>query len=197
MNGYDAFKTYQAVRLHFTTDKFDYFTYNGKSRISLDSFNARKDKYTFYKLSRKYNLEEMRSFYIANFLEGDKWVGDMSKDGEEIYRKWLKTQQSLTYTFENDIMYMLADGNSPDSMLEVPPNSYPLLMRMAQMKQITLETLCILNDIMNFFPMWDKKIDDDIIWPDFKLKCVKYTPFIDYDKKKYIEILKEKIKEHA
>jgi hypothetical protein len=45
--------------------------------------------------------------------------------------------------------------------------------------------------------MWDKKIDDDIIWPDFKLKCEKYTPFLHYDKNKFKEILKEKIKENA
>ena len=103
----------------------------------------------------------------------------------------------MTYTFENDIMYLLADGGSPDSMLQVKPNGYPQLMHFVQLKQVSLETLCILNDIMNFFPMWDKKIDDDIIWPDFKLRCLKYTPFIQYDKQKFKNILKEKIKEYA
>ena len=94
-------------------------------------------------------------------------------------------------------MFLLADGNSPDSMLEVPPNSYPLLMRMVQQKQVALETLCILNDIMNFFPMWDKKIDDDIIWPQWETKIKKYTPFLHYDKEKFKQILKEKVKEYA
>ena len=32
---------------------------------------------------------------------------------------------------------------------------------------------------------------------DFKLKCEKYTPFLNYDKKKFKEILREKIKEYA
>lgn len=195
--GYAAFAMYNSLKLHFTSSSYDYFKYHGKTNVSTATFLKRKDKYTFYKLSRKYSVEEMLDFYVANFLEGDKWVGDMAKDGEEVYKKWQKTQQSLTYTFENDILFLLADGNSPDSMLEVPPNSYPLLMRMVQQKQVSLETLCILNDVMNFFPMWDKKIDDDIIWPDFKMKCVKYTPFLHYDKKKYIEILKKKIKENA
>lgn len=196
-SGYAAFTTYNSLKLHFTSSSYDYFKYQGKTNVSTATFLKRKDKYTFYKLSRKYSMEELRDFYVANLLEGDKWVGDMAKDGEEVYRKWQKTQQSLTYTFENDIMYMLSDGISPDFMLEVPPNSYPLLMKMVQMKQVTLETLCILNDIMNFFSMWDKKIDDDIIWPDFKMRVLKYTPFLHYDKKKFIQILKEKIKEYA
>ena len=196
-SGYAAFTMYNSLKLHFTSKSYDYFKYHGKTNVSTETFLKRKDKYTFYKLSRKYDVEELRDFYVANFLEGDKWVGDMAKEGEEVYLKWLKTQQSLTYTFQNDIMYLLADGQSPDSMLEVKPNEYPPLMKFVQLKQVTLETIVILNDIMNFFPMWDKKIDDDIIWPDFKMRCEKYTPFIHYDKKKFKEILKEKVKEYA
>jgi len=68
---------------------------------------------------------------------------------------------------------------------------------LVQLKQVSLETLVILNDLLKFFPMWDKKIDDDIIWPDFKMKCEKYSPFLNYDKDKFKIILKDKIKEHA
>ena len=195
--GYAAFAMYNSLKLHFTSTSYDYFKYHGKTNVSSVTFLKRKDKYTFYKLSRKYSFDELRDFYVANFLEGDKWVGDMVKEGEEVYKKWQKTQQSLTYTFENDIIYLLSNGGSPDEMLEVKPNGYPILMRMTQLKQVSLETLVILNDLLNFFPMWEKKIDDDIIWPDFKLKCVKYSPFLNYDKVKFKEILKEKIKEYA
>jgi hypothetical protein len=195
-SGYAAFVLYNSLKLHFTSKSYDYFKYHGKTNVSTATFLKRKDKYSFYKLSRKYTVEELRDFYVANFLEGDKWVGDMTKDGEEVYKKWQKTQQSLTYTFENDILYLLASG-SPDEMLEVKPNGYPALMRFVQLKQVSLETLVILNDILKFFPMWNKKIDDDILWPDFKMKCEKYTPFINYDKVKFKAILKEKIKEYA
>lgn len=196
--GYAAFAMYNSLKLHFTSTSYDYFKYHGKTNVSSVTFLKRKDKYTFYRLSRKYSLEELRDFYVANFLDGDKWVGEMANaEGEEAYKKWQKTQQSLTYTFENDIMYLMANGGSPDEMLEVKPNSYPLLMKLVQLNQVSLETLVILNDILNFIPMWDKKIDDDIVWPNFKMKCIKYTPFINYDKKKFKNILKEKIKEYA
>ena len=195
--GYAAFAMYNSLKLHFTSKSYDYFKYHGKTNVSSVTFLKRKDKYTFYKLSRKYSFDELRDFYVANFLEGDKWVGDMVKEGEEVYKKWQKTQQSLTYTFENDIIYLLSNGGSPDEMLEVKPNGYPILMRMTQLKQVSLETLVILNDLLKFFPMWTKKIDDDILWPDFKMKCEKYTPFLNYDKVKFKEILKEKIKEYA
>jgi hypothetical protein len=197
-SGYAAFAMYNSLKLHFTSKSYDYFKYHGKTNVSSVTFLKNKSKYQFYKLARKYNLDELRDFYVANFLEGDKWVGEIANaDGEEVYKKWQKRIQSLTYTFENDIMYLLSNGGSPDEMLEVKPNSYPVLMHLVQLKQVSLETLCILNDIMNFFSMWDKKIDDDIVWPDFKMKCEKYTPFLNYDKVKFKAILKEKIKEYA
>jgi hypothetical protein len=57
--------------------------------------------------------------------------------------------------------------------------------------------VCILNDIMNFLPMWSKKITDDVVWPTYKRKIEKYTPFIVYDKEKFKESLKESLKEYA
>jgi hypothetical protein len=196
--GYAAFTLYNSLKLHFTSKSYCYFKYHGKTNVSTSTFLKNKSKYQFYKLARKYNLDELKDFYVANFLEGDKWVGEIANaDGEEVYKKWQKTQQSLTYTFENDIMHLLSNGGSPDEMLEVKPNSYPVLMKFVQLKQVSLETLCILNDIMKFFSMWDKKIDDDIVWPDFKMKCEKYTPFLNYDKVKFKALLKEKIKEYA
>jgi hypothetical protein len=42
-----------------------------------------------------------------------------------------------------------------------------------------------------------KQITEDIIWPTHRRIIKKYTPFISYDREKYKQILKEKIKEYA
>lgn len=198
-SGFAAFAMFHALRLHFTSDSYDYFKYHGKTNISQQSFITNKSKYSFYKLSRKFGLTELRDYYIANFLVSDvQWVGDVvGPDSDEIYKKWLKTTQSLTYTFENDIIKLLDKVDNPNELLVVKKNEFPLLMQCAQQKDIALETLIILNDLMNFFPMWEKEIYDDIVWPNFKRKCEKYKPFLSYDKEKFKLILKEKIKEYA
>ena len=54
MTGYEAFGLYESLKLHFSKDSYDFFKYNGKTNISVTSFENRKDKYHFYKLSRKY-----------------------------------------------------------------------------------------------------------------------------------------------
>lgn len=196
--GFAAFALYNSLKLHFTSDSYDYFKYNGKTNVSKDAFLKRKDKYTFYKLSRKYQIEELRNFYVANFLQGDKWVGDMNTaDGEQVYIKWQKTQQSLTYIFENDIIYLF-DKYKPKEMFELSGN-YPNLLKELMEDNIHIETIVYMNMMMGFLKVWKKEITDDIIWPNWELKMRKYQPFIfDQDKiQKFEDILKEKIREYA
>jgi hypothetical protein len=198
-SGFSAFAMFNALKLHFTTDSYDYIRYHGKSNVTTDNFSTRKDKYSFYKLSRKYRLEDLKNFYVANLLEKDvNWIGDINNlEGEETYKKWQKRNQSLTYRFEQDIISLLNDTQSPNEMLMVEDGQYPILLKEVMHSTIAVETLVILNDIMNFFPMWDKKIADTIVWPSMRLKFIKYTPFIDYDKSKFIAILKASLKEIA
>ena len=198
-SGFAAFAMFHAMKLHFTSDSYDYIKYNGKTNVTKTTFSTRKDKYSFYRLSRKFGLTELKDYYVANFLVSDvQWVGDIiGPDSEEIYKKWQKRIQSLTYTFENDIIKLLDRVNDPNELLMVKKNQFPLLMQCAQQGDIAIETLIILDDIMNFFPMWQKEIYDDIVWPNFKMKCQKYKAFLHYDKEKYKQILKEKIKEYA
>jgi hypothetical protein len=201
--GFAAYALWNALKLHFTSDSYDYFKYNGKTNVSKSTFSTNKSKYHFYKLSRKYNLEELKDFYIANFIQGKgDWVGDLLQDGDENYTKWQKTQQSLTYTFENDIIYMFDSVNGAefwhiDDYFKPIDGGWPMLITKMMHDKIKLETVCILIDIFDCMPRWEKQITDDIVWPTHRRIIKKYTPFINYDKQKFKEILKEKIKEHA
>jgi hypothetical protein len=201
--GFAAYALWNALKLHFTSESYDYFKYNGKTNVSKQTFTINKSKYQFYKLSRRYDLEELKNFYIANFIQGKgDWIGDLLQDGDENYTKWQKTQQSLTYTFENDIMYMFdsVDGAefwTIEDYFKPIDGGWPMLITKMMHNKISLETVCILVDILGCMPKWEKQITEDIIWPTHRRIIKKYTPFILYDKEKCKQILKEKIKEYA
>lgn len=196
--GFEAYALWNALKLHFTSDSYDYFKYNGKTNVSKQSFTTNKSKYQFYKLSRKYSIDELKQFYVANFIEGKgDWIGELLQDGEENYTKWQKRYQSLTYTFENDIMYLLDKVDKPDDLLLVKSNEFPKLLQYLMSGSISIETVIILDDIMKFIPMWNKEIYDDIVWPNWLRKIEKYRPFVHYDKNKFLHILKKKIHEQA
>jgi hypothetical protein len=192
--GYDAFALFHGLKLHFTTN-YDYVKYHGKISIGKDAFMLRKDKFHFYKLSRKYKKDELFGFYIANLLHNPKcWAGDLvSDDADSEYKVWLKTQQSLTYLFEQDISTAFDMVDNPEELLKVVDGQYPLLYNLYLHDKVKKETVMILNNFMNFIPMWSKKIDDDIIFPEFVKSCEKYKPFFSYDEQKMKKILKDKI----
>jgi hypothetical protein len=176
---YDLYVYYLALKKHFTTD-YDFFKYNGKVRASQDAFENRKDKFFFYKLSKR---SDSQSYLLANIIHNPKlWIGDLGNgNGETIYNDWKKVQQSLMYTFQSDINNM--DGDF-DSNVLTKDGQHPPLIRMYLTKQIHSETLIMINDVINIFDYWDKKLVDKIIWPDIKRTCVKYRPFLSFDKAK-------------
>lgn len=194
ITGYEAFVLYQAIKLHFTTDSYDFHKYGGKSKISIDAFERRKDKYQFYKLSRRLqNKVELINFLVANFVEDDNvWVGYLLEESSEtIYRQRQKVIQSLSYSFQSDCEKIFNDVENPNAILQSESGDYPALLTMSLRREIQIETVCILNDMLNFLPMWTRKISDDIRWPQYRRKIVKYSPFIQYDKEKFKVLLKK------
>lgn len=194
MTGYEAFGLYESLKIHFSKDSYDFFKYNGKTNVSVTAFENRKDKYHFYKLSRKYtNRDDLINFIVANLVEKDNlWVGDLLNDSAEVnFRKHQKIIQSLSYTFENDCREVFDGLDNPNEALIVSDGDYPILLRKSLRKEIEIETLCILANILGFLPAWDKKIADTIRWPDYRRKLVKYAAFLPKDVVKYKLLLKK------
>ena len=199
MTGYEAFCLYSSLKLHFTQESYDYFKYGGKSRTSIDAFENKKDKWFYYKLSRRFsNDEQARDFLVANFVHSpDVWIGHLLTDESDVhYRARQKVIQSLSYTFTNEIKPLMSQEN-PNDWLMVQDGEYPLMLRMLLHGEVSIETICILNSIMKFLPMWDKKITDTIHYPSVSLKIKKYTPFIQFDPTKYKLILKKQLHENS
>jgi hypothetical protein len=196
--GFQSYKLYSVLKLHFTSKSYDYFKYNGKTNTSKDTFLKRKDKYSFYRISRKYSIADLKDYFVANFVYGkNTWIGDMlSVEAEDHYKKWQKVTQSLTHNFTNDMTYLF-DKYTPEEIIKVKDGQWPRLLCETMENNIHIESLSIMNDLIGFFSMWSKKVEDDVVFPNIKLKCEKYVPFIHYDKSKYKTILKEMVKEHA
>jgi DNA-binding transcriptional regulator/RsmH inhibitor MraZ len=198
MTGFETFGLYQALKLHFTSESYDFFKYNGKTNVSITTFENRKDKYHFYKLSRKYSdREDMTAFIVANMVEDENsWVGNLLQEPAEVnFRKHQKVIQSFSYTFENECRSLFEGTNNPNDII-MTDGVYPVLLTKTLRSEVSIETLCVLNGILNFFPMWAKRIDDTIRWPEFRRKCVKYASFLPKDDVKYKLILKKVLNEN-
>tara|TARA_R100000231_G_scaffold33572_1_gene29463 strand:+ start:4056 stop:4655 length:600 start_codon:yes stop_codon:yes gene_type:complete len=182
---YDAYVKYLALKSHFSDPKYDFIKYNGKVKAWRTTFETRKDKYFFYKLSKKKDPVE---FLIANFVDNDDfYIGDIREDrANQVYMDFKKRQQALSYTFKSDLSKLKEDFNSN---IIVPENEHPYLLRLYMRKDICIETLTLIDRCVKMFSYWDKELDGDIMWPSIKLKAQKYSPFLNVDINKYREII--------
>lgn len=191
-NGIAAYKTYVAIKNHFTSPYYNYFQYNGRVKVGKATFDRRNDKHFFVKLSKK---KDIKGFLVSNFVDNQSnWIGDVINDrnSDKIYLNWLSRQQSLQYIFENDLDKLNPDF---DQNILVSENEHPRLLILALQKQISIETVIILNSLCKFFKYWSTSINDTVIWPSFKFKCNKYKPFIVFDSDKYKKIVVDKFRE--
>ncbi len=194
MEAFEAYKIYTAVKNHFVLDSYDYFKYNKKINLSYNSFLNRKDKIFFAKLGKR-KEDYLEDFLVSNFLHDSKmWIGELlSEESETKYKEWKRRQESLTYIFKNEVEFM--DGWNSEELEEwfqVQYGEHPSIIRMYLRKEISLETLTMLNSILNFMNRYDKEVTDPVYREVSKL-CRKYQPFLRFDKSKIKSILRDLI----
>ena len=193
MSSFEVYSNFLAFKNHFTKKNYDYFKYCGKTRASLDSFHKRKDRYFFEKISRQKNDEEIKSFFVANFAECNDperlWIGDIIRNGEDTYSNWLKKSQSLTYLFKTECEVFISKENF-ENLFDCKNGNHPEILKKYLQKALTLETLVILNMILNYVKDFDKKMNDPV-WEMMSLKIQKYQSFLNIDVAGYKNILKE------
>ena len=198
MNGYEVFCTYQAIKLHFTTDTYCYFKYNGHVATKPAGFEKRKDKYMFHRLARNLRDEEVVGFFVSNFLMKQKaWTQDfLEPEAKEIYNNWRKKIEALSYTFDQDMGKIVSHFQDSDmgiaSMFKIPPDGhFPQIWVMMNQNEIEFETMVILHGITGVLDLWDTKYNGDYIYEKTSKLIRKYEPFLGLDAPKFKRIVQK------
>lgn len=196
-SGYGAYMLFLALRTHFTSTKYDFFQFNGKLRLTKESYEKRQDRHFFDKIAKLYNAEELKDFYIANFLEDKHYIMEfLEGECEKNYLDFRRRRQSLFYIFSGEIDRLFRDGVK--TPFTIKDGEYPHIISLHLGHIIAPETMVILDEYITFSNRFDKYLgNDDPIWSKIALKIRKYKPFIKYDKDKFKHILKEKIDENT
>lgn len=193
VDGFEVYKTYLGISRHFNSDSYDYHKYNGKVRCSIQSFYKNKNRFWFEKLGRKYSDKEVLELFVSNYSNSEDiskiWIGNLVKEGEILYNQWKKKTQSLTYIFKTEIEDVFTDKDF-DVMFKIEGTRHPQIIKEHLSKNISLETMVILNKIIGFKDDFDKKLSDPV-WKFLSMRINKYNSFIHIDVFKFKSILKE------
>ena len=188
---FETYKTYLAMKNHFTKDKYDYHKYCGRSRATLQAFHKRKDRYFFEKMSRARPDKEIEDYFLANFVTCENpetlWIGEIMQEGDKNYTQWQKKVQSLSYVFREDIDKLF--DRKVDEVFDCS-KGHPHILRSYLGGFTTLETLVICDRIFGYVKNFDKQLQDPV-WETVSRRIKKYAPFLNINVPRYKKVLKE------
>ena len=195
MTPIDVYKTYLAFKNHFTKKSYNYFKYGGKSKASVQAYNKRKDRYFFERMSRKKTDEEIKDYFLANFVECDDpdrlWIGEIISSGEDNLKSWMKRSQTMSYMFKTEVEVFVNKENF-QQLFTIKGQSHPEVLKKYLQGALSIETMVILDIILGYVKNFDKKLEDPV-WETVSLKIKKYKPFLNINVQKYKSILKEQV----
>lgn len=195
MTPIDVYKTYLAFKNHFTKESYSYFKYSGKSKASTQAYNNRKDRYFFERMSRKKTDDEIKEYFLANFVECDDpdrlWIGEIINTGEDNYKSWAKRFQGLGYLFKTEIE-VFCHKETFQQLFTVKGQSHPEILKKYLQGALSIETMVILDMILEYTKDFDIKLIDPV-WETVSLKIKKYKPFLNIDVTKYKQVLREQV----
>ena len=181
MEAIDTYLMYCALKAHFGKTDYDFVTYHGKTRIKRDSFYKRKDRSFFVKISRKYKTEEnVKNYFVSNFIKDGK--GYVSNFSDENYEEWKDKRANFYNQFVLEISPFVKNFNP---LFVIKDDEHPILLKEYLGKRVSLETLIILDELVEFTKTWNKKLSEDYIWQDIKKLMNNYKRFLTLDKNKY------------
>ena len=202
MNGFEVYKKYLAIKLHFTSknQSYDFHKHLGRTTARLDSFTKRRDRYFFHKLSRTYSDTDIIDYFVSNFVSNTNlWIGDIiGRSGDDNYKTWTKKIEALHYYYEQDIDYILGKITKKitfDDLFTSKNGQHPPILKFVLAKKINFETFLILDDILRFSKRLNKTISEKVLWPKLYDRMIRYKPFLSYNITKYKMTLKNKIKD--
>ena len=207
MDPFIAFSNYQAIKLHFTNQRYDAVTFNYKSRtLSRESFEKRRDKSHFHVIAKRFRKEEtIRDFFISNIVyknRGDSfWIGDfLDEEADRTYARFVRVSEGFTYEFRSDIIrlrdrMLSLESRDPDLLINTVEEGtdFPPVINMMLYGNVHVESVLFMNRVMGFMNGINGRVTkrgENFIWVSLYNKLVKYDrlmkPLINTDKAKSI-----------
>jgi len=184
-SGYDAYVTYLAFKLHFSSATYNFFTYNGKTKSNQKSYENRKDRYHFEKIAARISRESFIERMLVEYLENHNfWIKDiLTADNKSRHLAWRGYIEGFAYSFKSELgkikEYCLLNDIEYKDLFKTKDVTHPLVFKMYLRKDIRIETFICIDSLINISK--NMNLQDrprDPIWSDSYTVMKYYIPFI-------------------
>jgi hypothetical protein len=191
VDGYRAWKLYMAVKLHFTTNKYNVFNNRGHVKGARETFYSRNDRFIFERLSRKFATEqEIIQYYVANFAYGNESVVYADSESESNLVTWNKRKQSISQVFENDlhslVLHLEKERIDKQELFRFNGSDLPIIFKLFLGGYITIETMVILDKFTGYLARWQENIN--LLLEDEWRRIEKCKGFVKFDSERLLQV---------
>ena len=186
-----AWKTYHGMYLHFT-GSYDYFKYFGNATwgtiASMERYFAKHEHQTgfswqrgfFASLGKKMTKEhDLIYYYLSQLTRGKNYPTEFLDDYYDEYRiKMESFSLHLQRNMKVVVEYMNEYDLEFNELFVCRGINHPPILKLLLGEDISLETFTVLDIILGFTKILDKKLIDPI-WRDQKTLCYNYKPFLE------------------
>ena len=185
MTGLESYETYLALKLHFKSKSYDFLKFRGKTRVSRQSYEKRKDKFLFEKVAAIFPKNKYINKLLVEFKSDPSfWVrGIMTKDNEDRYESHMRFMEDpgQSFTKELTILSKILEEQkiSFNKCISQEEDAHCLLFRLYLKKTFSPEFLLIINSAIPLFKIMNKReVICDPIWEEAEFFLQKYRQFI-------------------
>ena len=96
---------------------------------------------------------------------------------------------------KNDIEKLLTKAKKFDIIFQCDDGKHPILVKQYLGKKISLETLIVLEKVVQYKEVFSQQIKETFIWPKLCKLLIDYEPFLKIDVRQYRMITLNKVQE--
>ena len=181
----ECLEIYLRAKIHFKNAAFNYFS---SKKPNTSGHKQRTDGVWFSLLLKAFpERDRLEEFLFSNFYHNPNFhprdfQEDQSKDN---FARWLKFKANPRHCIETDLSkldlraYKLGLSKK-DMFYPTKTTTMPWLLSQLMSEVIMPESLLAIDEGTGAFARWDEMLSfDRAIWPDLKLRLLKYRAFVE------------------
>ncbi len=182
MTPYEVYRFYLAIKLHFTTEKYDVFEHRGRLKgENQEKFESSGLNTKFRHLAKKLATpHDAVQYFVACFAYDANVFETDQADAAD--RLWRSNKERSTQLILDDIEKLIDNYGSVEATLENDPCKLQSLVSGAH---INVETAVALNRRFKFTDTWK----NNFAYKGLAVKIMKLDKFVKYREEKVNEIL--------
>lgn len=200
---FKAWKTYHGMYLHFTST-YDYFKYFGNASwgtiTSMEKYFAKFEHQTgfswqrgfFTSLGKKFDIElDLIYYFLSQMTKSKMYPTEFLDDYFDEYKiKMDSFSLHLQRNMKAVVEYMNEYDLKFNELFECDGINHPPILKLLLGGDISIETFTVLDIILGFTKILDKKLIDPI-WRDQKTLCYNYKPFLEVNVDEKRKLIKD------